>query len=167
MLKQDLSQIREYLHSSPHLQESTILNDLPEVAKLLDNPVLKFILQTELGEGYHLSSFSTNTVRKGFQEVNWHTDYPGIQIIISIDDFTVENGATEFNYNNKKFRLVVPAGTMTIFKSSILHTQHPNNTVIPRSAILCNFTYWNIPAKDKYENVPEPFYKPNGNIYFQ
>ena len=108
----------------------------------------------------------------------WHVDYPyhnlkspypdrilGLQVIFTLHDFTEENGGTWYipgSYKNHSFppsdahlrypdkikRVVVPAGSVIIYRGDIWHSQGLNMTDSPRSALLANFSPLYVPAKD-------------------
>lgn len=116
---------------------------------------------------FGMNSFSANIIHAGGSEGAWHidsvlpdpipTEYPiRLQIIISIDDFTSENGSTavvpkshklgrrpisddhEFIKKNEK-TICCPAGSMLIFDSSLWHKNTKNQTNKSRHSLLASF----------------------------
>jgi ectoine hydroxylase-related dioxygenase (phytanoyl-CoA dioxygenase family) len=92
----------------------------------------------------------------------WHNDFNlvGLQCILTLDDFTEENGATCYlpgSHNNPLTetyaprnqmvndyviehgkRLIAPAGSVIVYNGRMLHTMMPNNSDKPRKALLLN-----------------------------
>ncbi|WP_183564211.1 phytanoyl-CoA dioxygenase family protein [Mucilaginibacter sp. SP1R1] len=77
-----------------------------------------------------------------------------VQMIVTLDDFTVENGATYFLSGSHKAdlrpdenyfyghanRAVAPKGSVIIFNSNIWHAAGENTTAAPRRALTLGFT---------------------------
>jgi hypothetical protein len=86
---------------------------------ILKTPILKVILDEVFKEGsYHLTTYSSNTLRfNKDDEIYFHVDYPyhglnhdlgsnncdllGVQVIITLNDFLIENGATLFHWKRE------------------------------------------------------------------
>lgn len=136
--------------------------------KLLLHPKIINILNELYGlENCHLTSFSTNTLYPNCNDIYWHVDHPykkndckddkfdprSIQINISLDDFTEENGSTQYlKYSHKnhsseseKGIFLCKKGTVMVYVGNLWHTAGINKTNIPRSVLLSNF------AKLQYE----------------
>ena len=113
-----IEKAREIILSYKHTRISELL-ELDQVFSdiLFD---LKPILDSIFNEGYHLTTFSSNTLRKNDKEKanikSIHVDYPyhdlfepypdeilGLQVNYACDDFTIENGATLYVPNSYKY----------------------------------------------------------------
>jgi ectoine hydroxylase-related dioxygenase (phytanoyl-CoA dioxygenase family) len=135
--------------------------------RILSHPTIKRVVKEVYGDNYHITSFSTNTVLTG-KLSKWHTDHPynmgeipskhimlhqkvplSLQINISLDDFTSNNGATQYIRGSHLYdsvppnatisNFIVPKGTVMIYLGSLWHCAGLNKTNIPRSVILSNF----------------------------
>lgn len=116
---------------------------------------------------FGMNSFSANIIHGGGSEGAWHidsvlpdpipTEYPiRLQIIISIDEFTIDNGSTavvpkshklgrrptanDYDLINQKQKTICcPAGSMLIFDSSLWHKNTKNKTNESRHSLLASF----------------------------
>lgn len=116
---------------------------------------------------YGMNSFSANIIHSGGSSGAWHidsvlpdpipTEYPiRLQIIISIDEFTKENGSTAVvpkthrlgrRPNAQDLELIsgeekvicCPKGSMLIFNSSLWHKNTENKTDYSRHSLLASF----------------------------
>ena len=82
-----------------------------------------------------------------------------LQTLVAIDDFTIENGATalvrksqtdvfhnpdiaDHKYDdylkNNNTQFVAPAGSVLIYQARVLHSTMPNNSTMPRRALILN-----------------------------
>jgi ectoine hydroxylase-related dioxygenase (phytanoyl-CoA dioxygenase family) len=127
-------------------------------------PILKVILDEVFKkESCHLTTYSSNTLRfNKDDEIHFHVDYPyglnqdcsefdllGVQVIITLNDFTIENGATLFIGKDKKVNyFVAPKGSLIIYRADIVHSQGINKTPNPRVGLLANFASIFVKAKD-------------------
>jgi ectoine hydroxylase-related dioxygenase (phytanoyl-CoA dioxygenase family) len=127
------------------------------------------------GEEWAMHNASTTTTRAGSNEVYAHIDTPsrfkefngideilGVQAIITLDDFTEENGGTYIlpgshkenididdltenreKYNDRLLRegsqIRAKSGTLVIWDSRTLHSVMPNNSNDFRAELLMNF----------------------------
>lgn len=141
-----LQELRRLVHANPHERISNLFEMSPLFAPVLDNPMLKSILAQIYPGGYHLTTYSSNTLRKGVDKQGWHVDYPyhdihplnwpslqeepfGIQVNIALDDFTETNGATQYIEGSHHFRNV-PFGNMSDFQKLYRKTVVPAGTMI-------------------------------------
>ena len=154
--------------------------DVEISSKFFKDATLKSILDEifsfdSFDSGYHLTTFSSNTLRKEDKsKVFFHVDYPyhnltppypnkilGIQVIYALNDFTIENGATmyiPYSFNSPMFpfffgpqkieHLTVPKGSMILYRGDLWHSQGVNTTSEPRIALLANFSPLDVLAKD-------------------
>lgn len=132
---------------------------------LLFDERLRSSVTAILGEGFLLSDFSLNVVFPHNKPDKVHMDYPfnemrgelahgilSVQCILALDDFTLENGATEFipkshrNYylpaKDEKLafkKFVAPKGSLLIMTSSTWHRAGVNRSNSNRMAILLCF----------------------------
>jgi hypothetical protein len=170
--------LRNIVHKSEHTRITNLFSLHPYFAEILDNPRLKNMMNQIYGNHFHLTTYSSNTLRKGKNNGNWHVDYPyhnmnepypvetmGIQVLISLDDFTEENGATYYIPQSHIFRsfpkgesidcniirrITVPKYSIIIMLAKTWHTEGVNNTNSSRSALLANFSPSYVPIKDKH-----------------
>lgn len=142
-----LEKIKKLAHENPEKRLWEIVN-LPEVREILLHSEIHKVCKEMLGNGYQVSSCSTNTLRKGNRSV-WHVDHPyqnddttfpikSIQVNVAIDDFTKENGATLFDRKNP-YALEIKAGNAVYYPGYIWHSAGSNITDIPRTGLLLNF----------------------------
>jgi ectoine hydroxylase-related dioxygenase (phytanoyl-CoA dioxygenase family) len=143
---------------------------------------LKCALLELLGEGYLLSDYSLNIVNPAQPIDDWHIDYPynemthpvtgsallGVQCVLAIDEFTAENGATQYiplsrepsrvpnaSTEHPYEQLEAVAGTLTIMAASTWHRSGYNASSLPRSAVLLSFVErWIRPMNDPPEPGP-------------
>jgi len=134
--------------------------------QLLLHPQILSIVEALYGkDNCHLTSFSTNTVGAHMSDVYWHVDHPykseninlcehkpfSLQINISLDDFTTENGATMFVKGSHKMTaeqrenaevatFVCKKGTALLYFGNLWHSAGENKTDSLRSILLANFT---------------------------
>jgi hypothetical protein len=174
---QDLKTAMEVLLAEQSSRVSKLLTRNEVFAKFLQNPKLKNLLDLLFPEGHHLTTYSSNSVVKGNDKVFWHTDYPyhdiygiypdellGVQVNFALTDFTVDNGATMYvpqshlrhrfpepflDKNCNVEHMVVPKGTIIIYRGDLWHSQGINNTDQVRSVLLANFSPLKVPAKGK------------------
>ena len=179
-----INKTREYLHNSPHKRISNLFGkEISYTSQLLDDSNIIMLLRKIFGNKFHLSTYSSNTLTKDNNDISWHTDYPyhnlqepydlsrvlGVQVNITIDEFTPDNGSTLFVKGSHQYRrfpkvvpkhyecLTVPPGTVIMYFSSLWHSSGINKTDKKRSLLLANFSPLDIQAKDKFKNVNPPF----------
>ena len=173
---------------------------LPEdsrLFKLFQHPKIKKEIRSLLGtDAYHLTTLSSNTLFPNIDKRGYHVDWPyhkytdehglnyiyqhechGVQVIIPLDDFTVENGATMYvpyshlarrfpsteilqsgKFTNaddstqifacKKKFVQATVGDAFIYPGTLWHSQGVNTTDKPRRALLANFSPTFVPKKD-------------------
>lgn len=94
-----------------------------------------------------------------FDEWSDPDEIVSVQTLVAIDDFTIDNGATalvhkshkdvfhntdivEHKYDdylkNNKTQFVAPAGSVLIYQARVLHSTMPNNSTMPRRALILN-----------------------------
>lgn len=132
-----------------------------------------------LGEYYLLSDFSLNSVRPGLPGDDWHIDYPynemscpvsggilGVQCILTLDQFTPDNGATELIpgthkqprtptkiEDGERFTFTAEPGTLLLMAAATWHRSGVNSAAASRTALLLSFVErWVRPMC----NPPEP-----------
>jgi hypothetical protein len=179
-----INKTRESLHNSPHQRISNLFdNETSYTSELLDDSNIIMLLRKIFDNKFHLSTYSSNTLTKDNNDIYWHTDYPyhnlqepydltrilGIQVNITIDEITPDNGSTLFVKGSHQYRtfpkisptnyecLTVPSGTVIMYFSSLWHSSGINKTDKKRSLLLANFSPLDIPAKDKFNSVFSPF----------
>lgn len=159
--------------------------DFDTFMNILDDHYLHSILKKIYPNGYHCTTYSSNTLYKDVNNSGWHTDYPyhdipepypdevlGVQVLWTLNDFTEENGATHFvpgshtkgtfpkNLENEEIgRMTTKKGTLIIYLGSLWHTQGVNLTNIPRSALLANFAPLHVKPKDAMNTSLKPLRK--------
>ncbi len=160
----DFSIYRERILQESHTRISNLLslsNNDSNFTDLLKDKNIYYILD-RLFDGYHLTTFSSNTLRKGDPDGRrYHVDYPytsadnknlpllGVQVIFALDDFTIENGATMYLDKGETKYILVPKNSVIMYRGDLVHSQGINLTHNPRVAVLANFAHINIPAKDE------------------
>jgi ectoine hydroxylase-related dioxygenase (phytanoyl-CoA dioxygenase family) len=144
-----------------------LINKAPELAPLIEHPVVLPIVRSILGQDCNLHDFESTSIGPHTGGGAWHVDAPlgqiaeplpefplTIQNVWLLDDFTEDNGATRVMPHSHKLRrsppwgsdpmegevaLTAPAGSVAIWLSNTWHRSGPNNTDRPRRAILCNY----------------------------
>tara|TARA_B110000211_G_C14078777_1_gene553484 strand:- start:2004 stop:2966 length:963 start_codon:yes stop_codon:yes gene_type:complete len=188
----NLETVSKIIHESHHTRISNLFElDKNLFWKILNDPIIHIELNKIFPSGYHCTTYSSNNIRKGTDERGWHCDYPyhdisqpypketlGVQVIWTLDDFTVDNGATFYvpgshknlswpNKLQKNYkRAICKKGKIIIFFGKLWHSQGINKTNNPRAALLANFSPLNIIAKDDlYKYVDKEFVKDNKVIF--
>lgn len=144
-----------------------LVNKAPEMASLIEHPVVLSMVRHILGEDCNLHDFQGTSIGPKTGGGAWHVDAPlgqlpeplpefplTIQNVWLLDDFTEHNGATRVLPGSHKLRkvapwshdplpdevvLTAPAGSVAIWLSNTWHRSGPNSTDKPRRAILCNY----------------------------
>jgi hypothetical protein len=115
-----VDEARNKIASQKHTRIRDLLCDDKIFPLFLKNDRMKYLLDKIYNEKYHLTTYSSNTLRKEDRdERSFHVDYPyhtiespypdkilGVQVIYALDDFTVENGATMYipqSYKTHRF----------------------------------------------------------------
>jgi ectoine hydroxylase-related dioxygenase (phytanoyl-CoA dioxygenase family) len=134
--------------------------EIPEVLSVIDRTVSKTaILHTQ--NGFILPSFPKGEVPLIFQN-SFHQDFPrvfngyvaSINIMFAVDEFSAENGATQFvpgthqtvlapeleYLNENAIAVECPAGSMLVFDSTLWHAAGSNTSGKDRLAINHQFT---------------------------
>ena len=199
--------LRKSLHNTRFLNTERV--SLPEHSEYLklfkNNKIRKAIYQLLGTNDYHLTTLSSNTLFNGVDKRSYHVDWPyhkytdesgdintiyqerleSVQVIIPLDDFIVENGATMYvpysylarrypsleilhsgqfevaTFSNKsekeekkqtfvckKKYMLAKVGDVIVYPSTLWHSQGLNTTIIPRRALLANFSLKDIKRKD-------------------
>jgi len=172
-----LDKLAEIVHSSPHERISN-LEELDEDFKLIleDSSMHEALKKYYKNQEYHCTTYSSNTLNKGVDKMFFHCDYPyhnlsngqfiqykntllGVQVIITLDDFTEENGATYYVEGSSSFnknptsedvneclrkgiikRALCKKYKMIVYPGTLWHSQGINYTDNKRSALLLNFS---------------------------
>lgn len=144
-----------------------LINKAPELAPLIEHPVVLPMVRSILGQDCNLHDFQSTSIGPHTAGGSWHVDAPlgqiaeplpefplTIQNVWLLDDFTEHNGATRVMPRSHKLRksppwttgplegevtLTAPAGSVAIWLSNTWHRSGPNETDKPRRAILCNY----------------------------
>ena len=193
---QQLESLRRIIHTSPHERIGELLDLDPSFAKVLHNRELIALLYALYGDHYHLTTYSSNKLLQDVDKRYWHVDYPyhnlsspylkhtnelwlSLQVIIPLDDFTADNGATEYIPGSHHLLrwpepdhtaevLTMSTGWLAIYIGSLWHTQGLNKTANPRSALLANFSPTFVPAKDniaeQVSRQPTPYLQLVDNV---
>lgn len=143
--------------------------------KLFKNEQIHKIVSKLLGDKYIYSFFSANTVYSSTSSINFHRDHPtqlgsnifksvnnnyllSVQLIILLDDFDLENGATlviphshKKDISNNEIKntqkdiikhaksIVAKKGSILIYDPNLLHSSGINKTNNSRSVIILSF----------------------------
>jgi len=150
--------------------------DASKLSFVKDNHVaLKALLSQIWPDGYITTTWSIRVAHPHSDDGDWHVDYPthdlpqpfpnyihGLQIVVSIDDFTLNNGATEVipkthTLNRwpdphsiqtlNKQRIVIGAGTVALWDSRLWHRIVKNNSNTPRRSFVGSFANPQTPPK--------------------
>lgn len=145
------------------INKSKVFSDLLEIN--LINEFMEFIFDRPTKhQKYHLSSFQANIISPGSNRQKLHVDTPcpeplpawpiKANSIWFLDDFTVENGATEYipgshksiikpseedDINCKVIKAVAPAGSVLITHGALWHRAGANKSNKDRIGLLCSF----------------------------
>ena len=145
------------------VDKSKIFSDLLEIN--LINEFMNFIFDRPTKhQKYHLSSFQANIISPGSDRQKLHVDTPcpeplpawpiKANTIWFLDDFTNENGATEFisGTHQRKFKpkedddvncevtkAIGPAGSVLITHGALWHRAGANKSQKDRIGLLCSF----------------------------
>jgi ectoine hydroxylase-related dioxygenase (phytanoyl-CoA dioxygenase family) len=149
-------------------REWTIINK--GYRQLLVHPYIISIVEELYGKNKcHLTSFSTNTIPAHASDIYWHVDHPykaetrdtrhhvplSLQINISLDEFTEDNGATMFVPGSHRMTseqreraqkagnvktFLCPTGTVLMYFGNLWHSAGENKTDNLRSILLANFS---------------------------
>jgi ectoine hydroxylase-related dioxygenase (phytanoyl-CoA dioxygenase family) len=139
----------------------------PELASLIEHPVLLPLVRHVLGQDCLLHDFQSTSIGPRTGGGAWHVDAPlgqvpeplpefpmMLQNVWLLDDFTEHNGATRVLPGSNRLRkrppwgsgplegevtLTAPAGSIAMWLSNTWHRSGPNETGSQRRAILCNY----------------------------
>ena len=188
-----IDKVRNQILENKNDRIGQVLAEIEDASFFLKIPTLKSVLDVILKE-YHLTTFSSNTLRKGVDGRGFHVDYPyhnlkepypdeilGIQVNFALDDFTIENGATIYipdsykshvfptknseYFNKEKRYMLAPKGSIILYRGDMWHTQGINITNNPRVALLANFSPTNINPKDQIRIGNSGFKVENGKVF--
>lgn len=171
--KSDMMELRELVDEECDGEE---WGDGTEFEAFALNGTLSKIFEKIWPEGYHLTTWCIRIAQPGCRAGDWHVDYPthdleepypdiihGIQIVIAIDDFTLENGATEVIPGSQtsgiyprekmvntmeKERVTMKAGSIGVWDSRLWHHSMPNTTGKPRRSFVGAYASKDIPVKE-------------------
>lgn len=144
-----------------------LINKAPELAPLIENPLILPAVRNVLGADCNLHDFQSTSIGPHTGGGSWHVDAPlgqiaeplpefplTLQNVWLLDDFTEHNGATRVKPYSHKLRksppwgsdsiedevvLTAPAGSVAMWLSNTWHRSGANSTDKPRRAILCNY----------------------------
>jgi|688.fasta_scaffold115373_2 hypothetical protein len=170
--------------SSEHKRISDLLRVNLCFQRLLAHPIIRFFLQEVFNQEFHLTTFSSNRVNRHTSQRGWHVDYPyhdlvetsfltellGIQLLILLNDFTPQNGATEYILGSHSFRrfpnpddlneckhlhrqLEAKKGSVVIWLGSLWHTEGLSKVDEMRAALLANFSPMSCKSKDDISSM--------------
>lgn len=154
-----------------------LINKAPELAPIIENPVILPAVRNILGVDCNLHDFQSTSIGPHTGGGAWHVDAPlgqiaeplpefplTLQNVWLLDDFTEDNGATRVMPYSHKLRksppwgsdpmegevvLTAPAGSVAMWLSNTWHRSGPNMTDKARRAILCNYNLsWLRPFTD-------------------
>jgi hypothetical protein len=182
VLDKNLQDLHDFKHCSNivHTSSKKRMSRFKEPCfqSLLEHPsITSFVNKIYESTPYHLTTYSSNKVRKGLSEPGWHVDYPyhtytgqypeethGLQILILLDDFTEENGATEYIPSSHLYRefpttekvakhtsarLVAPKGSVVVWLAKLWHSEGVSHVEQDRCALLANMSPTFVPPKNK------------------
>jgi ectoine hydroxylase-related dioxygenase (phytanoyl-CoA dioxygenase family) len=165
------------LHPSGHQRVLHLAAKDPVFLEPLTHPLVIAAWKRYLSEDLICSTFTANTLWPGATEQYWHADHPYWtltspfpvmpltgQCIWFLDDFAVENGATAgipgshregrlpslgSNWTDAAEILTGPRGSVILADGAWWHTSRPNQTELPRSALLVTYTHtYCVPQED-------------------
>ncbi len=144
-----------------------LINKAPDLAPLIEHPVVLPMVRHVLGEDCLLHDFQSTSIGARTGGGAWHVDAPlgqikeplpefplTLQNVWLLDDFTADNGATRVMPRSHLLRksppwggdplegevtLTAPAGSVAIWLSNTWHRSGRNDTDHARRAILCNY----------------------------
>ena len=172
----DAAQAATHFHGSHedkiHLQRRVwnLLNKGEVFVDMVQHPLVMATFSKVLGKQFILGSFAANRLLPGAAGQEPHIDYPywdmhdtdefpaGIsagfhmncQSLISLHEFTAENGATAVapgsqkravypkadDFNDERIQLECAAGSLLLFTGMIWHCSMPNNSQGERTSVL-------------------------------
>lgn len=164
-MSNEVEQARHIVHSFSEKREWDLLLREGCFRRIIKSVKLREVVDAVYGSGnYHLTSYSSNTVYPDASRGMWHTDHPycegtvpekyadlvkkwsdtplSLQIVIVLDTFKEENGATIYRPGGMSGdirRFTAPSGTVVMYYGNLWHTSGQNLTSKPRSALLSNF----------------------------
>lgn len=181
-MKEDFMKAREIVHSSSEKRIHDILKKDVCFQRLLCHPEIKNLIKRIFGDDYHITTYSSNRVKKDNEQCGYHVDYPyhnlfapypietlGLQLLILLDDFRPENGGTEIikgshtlkyfpnhediqKMQDKKIKLKAKKGSVVIWLGKLWHNEGKSEEEELRAALLANFSPLKIEAKDKVKS---------------
>ena len=155
-----------------HLQRRVwnLLNKGDVFVDMVQHPAVMAVFSKILGRQFILGSYAANRLLPGAPGQEPHIDYPywdmhdgdefpanmnasfhmNCQSLISLQDFTIENGATAVvpgsqvrgyypdagQFEDEHIQLECPAGSLLLFVGMIWHCSMPNNSDADRTSIL-------------------------------
>lgn len=155
-----------------HLQRRVwnLLNKGQVFVDMVQHPAVMAVFSKILGKQFILGSYAANRLLPGAPGQEPHIDYPywdmhdeaefpahmnasfhmNCQSLISLHDFTIENGATAVvpasqtrgtypnaqQFEEEHIQLECPAGSLLLFVGMIWHCSMPNNSQADRTSIL-------------------------------
>jgi Phytanoyl-CoA dioxygenase (PhyH) len=135
-----------------------------EFLDLLDHPLVAEFMSENLGNGYHLSSYTANINRPGSKGMGMHHDqitinpaipqFPlGVNLMWFLEEVTEENGGTRILPRSHKGLVAPmnlhdiggtiaaqgPAGTCLVFESRLWHATGPNTAASGERPVILQF----------------------------
>ena len=186
-----LASVRDKILGNKNARIGQLLYEVEESEEFLKIGILKELLNMIYeNEEYHLTTFSSNTLRKDVDERGFHVDYPyhnlpqpypdkilGVQVNFSLDDFRIDNGATIYvpnSYKSHRFPprnpgnveyMLAEKGSVILYRGDMWHTQGVNSTDNPRVALLANFSPLTVRAKDFIQLGNSDFVVRDGKVF--
>ena len=152
-----------------------------DVGRLIEDPTILGLAQKVLGPDCVLAEASATSIGPHTDGGAWHVDVPlgqlpeplpdfplTVQNVWMMDDFRVENGATQVVVDSHLTRrkpawgegqenaiaLEAPAGSVAIWLSNTWHRSGPNATERPRRAVICYYSRsWIKPFTDYVSSI--------------
>lgn len=143
--------------------------ELASVRSLVTNPRLLGLVRELFPADPILCSLGANCVLPGASGMGIHKDYPYfsrqkqstggpllcVQLVLSLDGMTADNGATTIFPGSHRGALARPvpllceAGTLVLFHGALTHSVAPNRSALPRTNLLASFSpHWVRPFSD-------------------
>ena len=142
-----------------------LVNKGKSFERLVAHPRVVPYFEHMLGEDYILSTLTSNIIRPGAKDSNYHIDHtlsqmpeplPSFPVFVNslwlLDDFSAENGGTRFvpeshlrlkkpspdlSTDPDEIRLHAPKGSVFLFNGAIWHAAGANVTESDRIALIC------------------------------
>lgn len=156
--------------------------ELASVRSLVTDPRLLAPVRELFPADPILCSLGANRVLPGARGMGVHKDYPYfsrqkqaaggpllcVQLVLSLDGMTADNGPTTVFPGSHRGALARPApllceaGTLVLFHGALMHSVAPNRSALPRTNLLASFSpHWVRPFSDLVsDRTPEELADP-------